>query len=196
MYCILVSGLPASGKSTAAKLISEKFGIPCFSKDSIKECLFDTIGFSCRAEKNKLNLAATETLYYIAEQFMKNKLPFVLENNFETKTSRGIIDLVDRYCYRAISVALTGDYKKIYERFCERQHSPYRHRGHVVNDCYPEVDGKREVPPMSFEYFVGFAADRGMDSFRVNGENIVVDTTDIQNVDWNGLFEKIKLLVT
>ena len=192
MYCILVSGLPASGKSTAAKFISEKLGIPCFSKDSIKECLFDTIGFSSRAEKVKLNMGATASLYYVAEQMMKNSMPFMLENNFEYETSQGIIDLIEKYHCKAISVVLTGDYKKIYQRFCERQHCPDRHRGHVVNDCYPEIDPTRKIPEMSYEHFLGFATTRGMDKLRVKGENITVDTSDIQNVDWNALLATIK----
>ena len=33
---------------------------------------------------------------------------------------------------------MTGDYEKIYQRFLERNASPDRHRGHVVNDSYPE----------------------------------------------------------
>ena len=36
MYCILVAGMPASGKSTIAVRISESLGIPMLSKDSIK----------------------------------------------------------------------------------------------------------------------------------------------------------------
>ena len=50
MYCILVAGMPASGKSTIAVRISESLGIPMLSKDSIKEVLFDDLGFHSRAE--------------------------------------------------------------------------------------------------------------------------------------------------
>ena len=39
MYCILVAGMPASGKSTIAVRISESLGIPMLSKDSIKEVI-------------------------------------------------------------------------------------------------------------------------------------------------------------
>ena len=37
--------MPASGKSTIAVRISESLGIPMLSKDSIKEVLFDNLGF-------------------------------------------------------------------------------------------------------------------------------------------------------
>ena len=58
MVCILVSGLPATGKSTMAAYLSKQLGIPVFSKDAIKERLFDTLGFSSREEKVRLGVAA------------------------------------------------------------------------------------------------------------------------------------------
>ena len=58
MYCILVAGMPASGKSTMAKAISEKWSLPLLSKDSIKELLYDNIGFGSREEKGKLGVAS------------------------------------------------------------------------------------------------------------------------------------------
>ena len=66
MYCILVAGIPASGKSTIAVRISESLGIPMLSKDSIKEVLFDDLGFHSRAEKVQLGTAAMHILYYAA----------------------------------------------------------------------------------------------------------------------------------
>lgn len=45
MYCILVAGMPASGKSTVAEKIAEALEIPMLSKDAIKEVLFDDLGF-------------------------------------------------------------------------------------------------------------------------------------------------------
>lgn len=66
MYCIPVAGMPASGKSTIAVRISESLGIPMLSKDSIKEVLFDDLGFHSRAEKVQLGTAAMHILYYAA----------------------------------------------------------------------------------------------------------------------------------
>ena len=76
MYCILVAGMPASGKSTIAVRISESLGIPMLSKDSIKEVLFDDLGFHSRAEKVQLGTAAMHILYYAAAQLMKVGKPF------------------------------------------------------------------------------------------------------------------------
>ena len=109
MYCILVTGIPASGKSTMAEYLSEALCIPMLSKDKIKEILFDTIGFHSRAEKVALGTGAMEIMYYFAEQMMKIGQPFILENNFENVSKPGIQKLLSRYGCQAVTVRLSGD---------------------------------------------------------------------------------------
>ena len=79
MYCILVTGIPAAGKSTMARVLSERLKLPVISKDTIKERLFDNVGFQSRAEKAKLGIASMEIMYYVAGQLMKTGQPFILE---------------------------------------------------------------------------------------------------------------------
>ena len=62
MNLLIIAGMPASGKSTVSARISQHFGYPILEKDSIKEELFDTIGFNCYAEKRQLDVAATAVL--------------------------------------------------------------------------------------------------------------------------------------
>lgn len=192
MYCILVTGIPASGKSRMAETLAERLGIPVISKDRIKELMFDEIGFSSRAEKVKLGIASMEIMYYMAEQLMKSRLPFILENNFENISRDGLVEILERYSYKAITVTLTGDYEIIYQRFLKRNGSPERHRGHVVNDCYPEKRKNEAVAPLPYESFVAGIRERGMDSFAANGPHFLVDTTDFDRVDIEELLEKIK----
>ena len=109
MYCILVTGIPASGKSTMAEYLSEALCIPMLSKDKIKEILFDTIGFHSRAEKVALGTGAMGIMYYFAEQMMKTGQPFILENNFENVSKPGIQKLLSRYGCHAVTVRLFGD---------------------------------------------------------------------------------------
>lgn len=138
MYCILVTGIPAAGKSTMAEALSERLKIPVISKDTIKELLFDNVGFQSRAEKVKLGIASMEIMYYAAGQLMKAGQPFILENNFEYSSEQGMKNLLEKYQYSALTITLTGDYKVIYQRFLARDLSPDWHRGHVVNNCFPE----------------------------------------------------------
>ena len=197
MYCILVSGMPASGKSTIAQKISQSLNLPVFSKDSAKEVLFDTVGFSCRAEKVQLGVAAMRVMYYTAEQMMRANKPFILENNFENESVQGIFQLLEKYRYVAITVRLLGDPSVIYQRFAERDLSPERHRGHVVNDCYPEPAGAvRENPTRkTYAQFLDDIEKRGFTRFVANGPLIEVDVTDFSKVDYDEVLRKIQLAV-
>lgn len=195
MYCILVTGIPAAGKTTMAEAISERFKLPVISKDAIKELLFDNVGFQLREEKINLGIASMEIMYHVAGQLMKAGQSFILENNFEYSSEHVIKNLFKKYHYSVLTIKLTGDYKVIYQRFLERESSPDRHRGHVVNDCYPE---KKESNPkelkstsISYENYVHGIEHRGFDAFLVDGAQIKVDTTDFSKIDMEELFSQI-----
>lgn len=194
MYCILVTGIPAAGKSTMAEVMSERLKLPVISKDTIKELLFDNVGFQSRAEKVNLGIASMEIMYYAAGQLMKAGQSFILENNFEYSSEHGIKNLLEKYQYSALTITLTGDYKVIYQRFLERENSPDRHRGHVVNDCYPEKKNNLKTikeKTISYENFVRGIEQRGFDVFCVDGRQIKVDTTDFSKINMEELFSHI-----
>ena len=195
MYCILVSGIPAAGKSTISRRLSERMNLPVLSKDDIKEILFDQIGFESRAEKVRLGTAGMEIMYYAAAQLMKSRIPFILENNFETTSKEGLVRLLKQYDYAALTVTLTGDYETIYRRFLERNISPDRHRGHVVNDCYPEkqphTDAELLANTISLQQFVDGIRARGFDTFIGDRDQIIFDTTDFSKIDFDTLVRQI-----
>lgn len=195
MYCILVTGIPASGKSTMARFLAEAFGLPVISKDRIKECMYDTIGFRSREEKVKLGTASMQIMYDLAEELMKSARPFILENNFENVSKEGLLTILEKYEYKAITVTLTGDYKIIYQRFLERNRDPGRHPGHVVNDCYPGSKEINNPVQISYESFVEGITQRGMDSFTANGPQVILDTTDFGRLDREDLVRRIQDIV-
>lgn len=63
IYCILVTGIPAAGKSTIADFLAEAFSIPGISKDKMKELLYDDVGFQSREEKILLCRFKEENTY-------------------------------------------------------------------------------------------------------------------------------------
>lgn len=147
MYCIIVTGIPASGKTVLAEYLSASLHIPVVSKDKIKEILFDTIGFRSRTEKVALGTGAMEAMYYFAGQMMRTGQPFLLENNFENVSRPGIQALLEEYGYQAVTVRLTGDYNVLFKRMTERNNSPDRHKGHIVNDYYQKPEINPETNP-------------------------------------------------
>lgn len=196
MYCIIITGLPASGKTVMAKTISERFHLPVFSKDRIKERLYDEVGFGSREEKVKLGIASMKIMYDEAEQMMMLEMPFILENNFENISREGLFSLLEKYHYTAVTVRMTGDYKALYSRFAKRNESPNRHRGHVVDDRYPEAETDRKVKTMPYERYMKMVSERGMDSFTGNGPCITADTTDFFTFDCEQVIEQIRQCIS
>jgi len=67
----IVSGPPSSGKTTLAKAVATKFNLPLITKDSLKEILFDTIGWQDRAWSRRLGSASFSLLHYILDAFVQ-----------------------------------------------------------------------------------------------------------------------------
>lgn len=196
MVCILVSGLPATGKSTMAAYLSKQLGIPVFSKDAIKERLFDTLGFSSREEKVRLGVAAMEILYDCARTCLSCGQSVILENNFEDTSREGLAALLAACPCEVITVHMTGDLRAIYVRFAQRDQSPERHRGHVVNDCYPEKPGSASAHrTMPYEAFAASMLGRGMDRLPWDGPCVRVDTTDFDKVNREAVLHSVRVLM-
>ncbi|MGN0773226.1 MAG: AAA family ATPase [Candidatus Ventricola sp.] len=196
MVCILVTGLPATGKSTMAAYLSGQLGIPMFSKDAIKERLFDKLGFSSREEKVQLGVAAMEILYDCARACLSCGQSVILENNFEDVSREGLAALFAACPCDVITVQMTGDLRAIYRRFAQRDQSPERHRGHVVNDCYPEKPGSAAAHrTMPYEAFAAGMLGRGMDRLPWDGPCLRVDTTDFEKVDREAVLSSLRALM-
>lgn len=181
--CILIAGLPATGKSAFANLLSRELGIPCLSKDGIKESLFDSLGFQSREEKVRLGEAAYRILLEQAEKILIHGLTVALENNFEDISRAPLMEMLKRTGAKPVTVMFDGDIAAIHARFLKRDQSPERHRGHVVNTRYPETEPTPYVP-LSLDAFAAGMEARGYRRFDVGGAKLIVDTTEIASVDW------------
>ena len=62
---LLIMGDLATGKSTFANMLSERYNTVLFCKDPIKENLGNSFGYSNRAENLKLSHATADLLYLI-----------------------------------------------------------------------------------------------------------------------------------
>lgn len=66
---VLVNGVPASGKSTVARLISARFGWPILTLDAIKEPFFGELGAVDRAGNRALGRASYRAIFNLIADF-------------------------------------------------------------------------------------------------------------------------------
>lgn len=193
MDLILIAGLPATGKSGFAEYAGAALQLPLICKDSIKEILFDDVGFKCHDEKTHLNYASLHIMLYAAEQMLRCGKSVILENNFENYAKPELRRLIETYRCNVITVMFGGDVSVIYRRYVDRNADPGRHRGHVLSDCYPETDHSGRIPdPIPLETFRDSFRERGMSTFDIGGKRIEVDTTDFSTVDYADIVRRIR----
>ncbi|HEY1064332.1 MAG TPA: ATP-binding protein [Candidatus Saccharimonadales bacterium] len=131
MRIILINGMPGSGKSTLAAKLVDDLGIPCMSKDMIKEFLFDRIGVDTFNDSRFLGKVSIKMLYAMLEEYIKNEKPLIIENAFYAEFARHDlaaifkghdVELIEIYCE-------TGETER-HRRISDRIASGERHPGH------------------------------------------------------------------
>lgn len=194
-YIVILAGIPASGKTTFSKHLSKELGIPVISKDFIKEFLYDGLGFHSREEKVKLGIVSKDIMYGMAEECMKLGLTVILENNFETYSKPKLIELIQTYGYKPLTIRFEGDLTAIYERFLKRELSDERHLGHVTNECYPPKGPCNRESKITLDEFGQSLMSRGMLDFDIGGEIIHVDTTDLNKLNYYAISDQVKDII-
>ena len=178
---IIITGQLAAGKTSYSKKISEELKIPFFSKDLIKEVLFDSFGdrnIDYEA-KRKIGVSSYAVFYYIIEEQMKVGMPIIAESNFVKESVPIIKNLLDKYNYNSITIRFEGDLQILHKRFLEREYSGERHMGLVSNGVFDDFENFEKTAVKAKE-------------FKINDDEILVDTTDFSKVDFNKIIKDIQ----
>lgn len=195
MAVIVLTGMPATGKSTICKALAECFGYPVVEKDAIKEELFDTVGFSCYAQKRALDHAANAVVIHVVEQILKTDGSVIVDNNFDDISGKRFTALLEQYAPKCACVFLHGDLDVLHERYTIRDNTHARHLGHVLQDHYPPRPGDSLYYTMTQDEFYEKFMKRGMDSFVCPGGRLEVDTTDFANVNPSWIVEQVQKML-
>lgn len=134
---ILVSGMPASGKSTLAAQLAAELGIPYFTKDDFKELLFDTGGYTeasmDESTSERFGAQGIALLFHIAQRLIGAGVSVVLEANFRAElTAAEIGPIRARVSVRQVFCHLPVP--EIVDRFEARQEGDERHPVHAELD--------------------------------------------------------------
>jgi len=195
MHIIVLTGMPAAGKSTVAKALSKAFDLPVLEKDALKEAIFDTMGFSCYVEKRKTDHAANAVLLACAKALVENNRSMILDNNFDEISAKALNEMICKYNLKCVIVFLGGDNDVFYQRYVERDRRKVRHLGHVLQEHYPPLPGDALEHDMTREEFREKFEKRGIGRFECTGERIELDATDPAKIDIDALIERIRTLI-
>lgn len=140
---VLVSGAPGAGKTTLAVPLARGLGFPLFSKDHIKEVLFDSLGGSAGDVEGsrKIGGAAMELLWALAAQ----ALCAVLEANFRphSEYERAQIQAIEGHL---VEVHCRCSPEEASRRFAERATRGGHHPAHTWSTLPPDVLAEYDGP--------------------------------------------------
>ena len=148
---VVVSGPPASGKSTLARELASGLGIAQVSKDLVKETLYDALaGDGPRPER--LDEAAFALLLRLADAQLRAGVPFVIESDFDRDSNLDpVLELARRHDVRLVQVHCQRARERLLAHFAERAESGERHPVHDddasdVPDLGRDLDRGRWAP--------------------------------------------------
>jgi predicted kinase len=79
---LVITGLPATGKTTLARALATRYSAALIAKDCIKEPLLDTIGAPDSAASRRLSDASFAVMFRLAYLQLSCGVSVVLEGNF------------------------------------------------------------------------------------------------------------------
>ena len=126
---VIVSGPPASGKSTLGKQVAAGLGLPYLAKDDLKETLYDSLGKVERRLSGKLGQASMRLMYMVARQVMNAGIGVVIEANFYRGISEPDLSAM-LPLDNAVLVQCEAPKEELVERYEERDKEGERHPVH------------------------------------------------------------------
>lgn len=179
MKLIIITGAPASGKSTIAQNVSKITGIPYFSKDEFKIELFEKYGFNNHDEKKKLSIQGENMLKNTISEHIDSDKDIIIDNNFKNFDAVREAISAHKNC-TVICIMLKADYSVLAERYNLRISSGNRHTALYTLNKYPVVDGISKFHPLITEKDVSNIQNNIAEA--TFGDNVYeYDTTDIEN---------------
>jgi AAA domain len=124
---IVVSGLPASGKSTLARQLAPAFGLPLYDKDDILEALFDTMGPANADLRHRLSRASDRVMTTLVEQSCGAVLTSFWRNPGDEGNSGTPCEWLGQLSPSIVEVYCRCEPESAVQRFLRRS----RHPGHL-----------------------------------------------------------------
>lgn len=132
LLLLIITGRPASGKTTLARRLATDLRLPLIHKDGLKEPLFDALGVADRAESRRLGVASLRLQRVIAAELLRAGVSVMLESNFiEKYDGAPLRALAHEHKALTAQLWLTAEPRALVERFERRAASKHRHHGHM-----------------------------------------------------------------
>lgn len=132
---VVVSGAPASGKSTLARHLADALALPLLAKDALKEAIADAMGRPWDVPASqRLGEAAYAVQYNVAAGLLDGGIGVVVESNYRRGVAEAELGRLVERASAARLVHCTAHDDLIRSRYDDRRARGERHLAHLDAD--------------------------------------------------------------
>ena len=175
---LLITGDLATGKSTFSTILSKRYGIAVFQKDTIKEILGDRIGFRSREENKKLSHATIDIMCHIFKRIASTGNDLILEANFHEDELAKLHSIAGENGYAVLTLVLRADIEIIYQRYLHRMREENRHPVHLATTFDVKDDFSRYVEECRKEHVIGQCLEIDASDFSYQEDSLISEKID------------------
>ena len=185
---IFVLGGPATGKTTIGQRLARSFAIPYFSKDGVKEPIFDHVGCPTAWETEhplsgkKMDTAANAILCYLIEAQLQAGCACVIDSTFTAGHAPTLLELKSRHPFTPIQVHCRTEGAELARRFRRRAETGERHPGYLDQNLSDTFDADR--------------LEAMFQPLDIGGHVLTADTTEFAEDDFRALEQSIERLIS
>lgn len=176
---IIVTGHPATGKTTLSQALATGLRLPLLSKDAFKEVIFDGLGWSDREWSRRVGATAMMMLYHTAATLLQSGQSLIMESNFrvdlDTERMRNLHTIAP---FTPIQIRCVASGDVLVERILSRIAQGARHPGHCDDRSPADLElvrSRGDIPPLP-----------------LGGPLLTVDTTFPEQIDMNAIVQWVR----
>ncbi len=181
----IMQGGPATGKTTIGTRLARSLKIPYFSKDGVKEPIFDTVGCPVALETDgplsgiKMDNAAITILFYLIEMHLQAGCACIIDSTFEAHHTPKLLAFKSQYPFMPIQILCRAERSELAKRYQRRAETGERHPGHLDHILSDAFDF--EQLELTFQQ-----------PLDIGGRVLSVDSTDFKEDDYQKLLHSIE----
>ena len=174
---LLITGDLATGKSTFAHILSQRYDTCLIVKDTVKEVLGDVLGASSNEESKRLSIAAVEVMFYTFSAFESLNKDLILEANFHAELVK-IHEMAAESDYEVLTLVIRADPEILHNRYLNRMKNENRHPVHLSAMFEAFDDFKAYIDRSRAEKVLGNTVDINADDFSYQTDEAILAEID------------------